>query len=370
VSADIIIIGASARAAAGSARRAGLRPWCVDLFADADLRRLGPVRRIALAQYPKGLIAALADAPEAPLLYTGALENYPKLLARVSRPLWGNLPGLLGRIRSPFLLARRLRGADLPGPAVAAKPTSGGRWLLKPRRGAGGLGIRPYAGGPFQSTHYLQEWLDGMPVAAVFLGRADGGATLLGATQQLIGIPWLNATGFHYAGSVGPLPMAPATRAAWQALGAALMSAFGLRGLFGVDAILRDGIPWPVEINPRYTASIEVLERAFDIPLLALHRAVFEDEPLPPFAPTATASWGKAILYARRDLSFPREGPWRDVLEQPLTDVAPLADIPQADERILAGQPVLTLFASAPNVEECMVRLQEAAQALDRRLGG
>ena len=48
---DLVIIGASARAAAFSAHRAGMRPWCVDLFGDADLARRFPVRRVALADY-------------------------------------------------------------------------------------------------------------------------------------------------------------------------------------------------------------------------------------------------------------------------------------------------------------------------------
>ncbi len=35
----LLIFGASARAAAFSALRAGLQPWCADLFADADALR-------------------------------------------------------------------------------------------------------------------------------------------------------------------------------------------------------------------------------------------------------------------------------------------------------------------------------------------
>ena len=54
-----------------------------------------------------------------------------------------------------------------------------------------------------------------------------------------------------------------------------MSKAAGLRGLFGVDFVLRDGIPWPVEVNPRYTASVEVLEFAAGIRALTLHRSIF-----------------------------------------------------------------------------------------------
>src|ERR1051325_6805760 len=90
MSAHVIILGASTRAAAFSAARAGLSPWCVDLFADADLSRRFPVRKVPLADYPHALLAALNDAPPGPVIYTGGLENHPSLLERIARPLWGN----------------------------------------------------------------------------------------------------------------------------------------------------------------------------------------------------------------------------------------------------------------------------------------
>jgi predicted ATP-grasp superfamily ATP-dependent carboligase len=366
---DLVIIGASARAAAASARRAGLRPWCADLFADEDLRCLGPTVRVATADYPQGLLAALTEAPPAPLLYTGGLENYPDVLARSPFPLWGNSPPVLRRVRSPFLLARRLRARGLPCPAVRAAAGDDRRWLLKPRRSSGGLGIRLHDGASCNPrTHYLQEWLDGDPCAAVFLGWANGQADLLGVTRQLIGTPWLHARGYLYAGSVGPLLLSPSERAAWLALGDVLVGDFGLRGLFGVDAILRDGVPWPVEVNPRYTASVEILERGLGQSLLALHAAVFTGQSLLNLAATrATVTWGKAILYARQDLIFPAMGPWHASLETP-GELPLFADIPAAGAHVAAGRPVMTLFAADKNEEACLARLQETAAALDRRL--
>src|SRR4051812_27209595 len=148
---NLILLGASTRAAAFSAARAGLEPWCADLFADADLRRAFPVRRVALDDYPAGLLATLADAPAGPVMYTGALENYPSLIARIDRPLWGNAPDVLRRVRSPFRLAEALREHGLPTLEVRRDPPpeAGRRWLLKPYRSGGGIGIRHYTGQRF-----------------------------------------------------------------------------------------------------------------------------------------------------------------------------------------------------------------------------
>lgn len=367
----VIILGASTRAAAMSARRAGWTPWCADLFADADLERIATVRKVPIDAYPHGLFEALADAPQAPVIYTGALENRPDLIARIDRPLWGNPPNVLRAVRSPEQWTMCLLEAGLPCPRISNKAEPTGQWLLKPRKSGGGFGIHFHDRQAFVArSHFLQERIDGLPCSAAFLG-ANGQAFLLGVTQQLIGTPWLNASGFHYAGSIGPLPLDPKTQTAWRQLGVALVTTFGLRGLFGVDAVLRDGVPWPVEINPRYTASIEILERSFDDAFLTYHRAAFEGAHPPAFNPPATSAIHcKGILYARRTLTIPDRGPWLDSLEIAALEPIEFADIPYAGEVIEQGRPVLTLFASAPTVGDCMVKLQEKAQALDRRLWG
>src|SRR5687767_3221982 len=101
----LLFFGASARAAAFSALRAGLRPWCADLFADADLRRRCPATRLA-GRYPAAFAQLLRDAPPGPWMYTGGLENHPRLVGRMARlrPLWGNGEESLRRARDPAAL--------------------------------------------------------------------------------------------------------------------------------------------------------------------------------------------------------------------------------------------------------------------------
>src|SRR5947209_1481935 len=117
---DLILVGASVRAAAASALRAGLRPWCLDLFGDADLRAMAPSYRCPAGEYPRGLLPIFREAPEAPWLYTGGLENHPNLVRELAalRPLWGNGPYELAAVRSPFRLARLLDEEGLPYPEV------------------------------------------------------------------------------------------------------------------------------------------------------------------------------------------------------------------------------------------------------------
>src|SRR5260370_1930565 len=162
----VFILGASTRAAAHSAIRAGFSPICADLFADADLRTCARV--IEVVDYPRGLIAAAAAAPAVPWMYTGGLENHPGLVARIlaSRPLWGNGPDVLHRIRDPWYVRHLLDEAGLPSldvwPRHSAPPGADGRWMIKPLHGAAGRGIRIWdrqlpSCTALREAHYFQE---------------------------------------------------------------------------------------------------------------------------------------------------------------------------------------------------------------------
>jgi predicted ATP-grasp superfamily ATP-dependent carboligase len=379
---NLLLIGASTRAAAFSALRAGLRPWCADLFADLDLQARCPVTAVPAKRYPDGFLDLLPGAPPGPWMYTGALENRRGLVRKLGRlrPLWGNAAAALAAARSPWRVHAALTAAGLPCPAVRPvtdPPPRRNRWLLKPRAGAGGAGIRFWGGSPFSRTRaaksYLQEFIEGENAAALYLG--DGrGARLLGVTRQLVGEPWLGAGPFRYCGSLGPLTVTPSTQTLLVRIGETLAAAARLRGLFGVDFVLRDGVPWPVEINPRYTASVEVLEYATGLPALALHRCVFEPTALfrSQVVSHANGIVGKAILFARAPLVFPAEGPWLEVLcsSRSVKDIPDFADIPPAGERFEERRPILTFFAGAADMMGCLEMLRRGARDLDAVLFG
>jgi uncharacterized protein len=383
--ANLLIIGASARAAAFSALRAGLEPWCADLFADADLAARCPVRRMAAPAYPHAFGSLAGSAPAGPWLYTGGLENYPDLVWQLARNrvLWGNNRRELEPARSPQRLAQALSAAGVPHPTLFDEFPEGmpsqGRWLIKPSTGTGGVGIHwlqaAPAGPKSRRGDYLQEFIEGEASAAVYVAAA-GAAWLLGVTRQLIGEAAYHARPFQYCGSIGPLAAGDGERTAYQRLGDTLARAFGLRGVFGVDCIERDGVPFPVDVNPRYTASVEVLEYASGTPILALHRAAFEPEAAPTPAlqgcGAARKIVGKAILFAKQPLTFPGDGPWMTVLRQPgdIGEMPAFADIPRAGETIEAGQPILTLFARADSVPSCRAALEWLALDLERWLFG
>lgn len=370
-STDLLILGASTRAAAFSALRAGLHPFCGDLFADRDLEARCPVAAVPGKCYPEGLMDVARQAPPGPWIYTGGLENRPEIVERISlsRDLWGNPPEVLRRARDPYRVAACLQRAGLPVPALSASPegiVSDGSWLAKPYRSAGGSKIHAWRGRALPSTtdYYFQQRVSGPACAAIYV--ADGKrASLIGFSEQLVGQRFLHARPFAYCGSIAPLGMGPETTAAFMRVGECLAEEFGLLGLFGVDAILHEGLPWIVEINPRYTASVELIEYASGIQLMALHRAVFVQAGpcLSPTKPPHSGVVGKAILFAPQTLEVPDLQNWMK-LPADLHGMPQVADIPQQGSRIRRGRPILTVFCRAGGREECLEGLQTRCSEL------
>jgi predicted ATP-grasp superfamily ATP-dependent carboligase len=55
---------------------------------------------------------------------------------------------------------------------------------------------------------YLQEYIDGVPMSALFCSDSTG-VHLFGMSLQLIGWPSLGASGFLFCGNVGPVDPGP-----------------------------------------------------------------------------------------------------------------------------------------------------------------
>ena len=366
----ITIVGASVRAAASSAARAGFAVYAADLFADVDLRR---DCQVAIATtYTDGLSKIVSGSQSGGWMYTGALENYPSLVDEMAaiRPLWGNAGKVLCRVRDPLQIADVLRGAGLPCPAAArssASLSSEMRWLKKSLHSAGGARVSrwsPPAEPPDCSPdEYFQQFVDGQPCSAVYVADKRT-AVLLGVTRQLIGAAWTGASGFRYAGSIGPVALSESATSQFVAIGSALVQAFGLIGLFGVDAIVNPAGVWSVEVNPRYTASTELLDLAFGFQAVDLHIEACESGKLPTALPSAAElCFGKAILFATRGFVVPSELTARLEAENN-SKQARVADIPVSGSVVQAGWPVITLLAEAIDEHAVFQSLRQRASEI------
>ncbi|QDU58556.1 ATP-grasp domain-containing protein [Aeoliella mucimassa] len=354
----LAIVGASARAAAWSARSAGYEVVAADLFADADLVDRCPATRIE--DWPGEFASWLANQQVDAWLYTGGLENYPQLVAEMARirPLLGNGPKVLEPCRSPVVLHDWLQKSLVATPAIASvQPNSTEEWLVKSTTSAGGIGVADASGDALPSgTIYWQRRIAGRAISAAFVA-ADTQVELLGVTEQLIGRHWTGAAPYQYAGSIGPLQLSAAALSAVIDAGRVVATKAGLVGLFGIDFVLDShNVAWVIEVNPRYTASMEVIERLTGLNMMAVHVASCITEQLPP-GPTVMPGrfGGKAYLFAPREVTvgnLPRVG---------------VADVPATGSTIAQGDPLCTLLVDAPEYSLVEPALCRRAAALLRQ---
>lgn len=369
---QVLILGASTRAAAMSALRAGFDPICIDQFADADLRQISSVTEIdSLSPGPKTQLAsAVKQVRHLPVIPVGGTENQPDLLrdlASQQTGYWGASPAAVASVRDPFQLAEGLE--ELKQRVLAVQPCvdpppRDGQWVVKPIASAGGRHIAVWdeAASIPQFAHFFQQRVTGKVYSGLFLAETmPGDVRFVGLTRQLVGCTELDASPFAWCGNIGPVFLPVETEFLVRRWGNILKWKFGLTGLFGIDFMVDEaGAPWLLEVNPRVTGSVEILELACANSLLADHVACYSPEAAaqawefaaPPYMPGGDRL-GRAILYAPRRLTS--QIPLPDPIDW---ESAPrIADIPTPGSVIAAGQPVCSVYAWGENEDEVTSRL-------------
>jgi len=365
---DLFIIGASTRALADSAYRLGLQATCLDQYADADLtRKAHQVNQLSFDESGRPLLAAESFRDivgQAPWIYTGPLENQSGWLATAAEGtrLYGNSATVTHRVRDIHALADWLRAASAPMAMPGMRPIHDrpkrlAGWLWKTENSSGGwevvkartrLSRRNDSAEP--QSGYWQKRIIG-PAYGVTIASDGPNAVVIGTCRSLHGAP---GRPFAYAGSSGPERSVHVRRMEniLGELAAELTRSFGLRGLWNIDVVYepRHDRWFLLEINPRPSASMEVLELAARQSLLEIHLAVFRDSgkgwleranELKARLAQTRHQVTKRIVYAWRNLRLTRHN-LPDVCMEPWPRQAFFADIPHPGTCIPAGYPVMT----------------------------
>src|SRR5262249_25131981 len=164
-------------------------------------------------------------------------------------------------------------------------------------------GVRPWRGQALRPTEILQEMVDGVSASLSFV--ADGRRSVVLAWTEQRHSPG----GYRYAGNVLPLEGTSRARREASAIADALTWEHGLRGLNGFDFILRNDRAVVLEVNPRYCASMELVERASGASVFGLHLRACQGH-LPDRVEEPSGVWGKAIVYATRTVAAPDTTAW------------------------------------------------------------
>lgn len=233
-------------------------------------------------------------------------------------------------------------------------------YLAKPFAGAGGLNIRRAS--EADSGFYLQQFIPGRSLGISFV-LSPSGATLIGVTESLDCDAWYGPREFIYRGSWGPVTLRPNQIKKLKCAARYIQCETGLRGWLQFDVIEDgNGKLWLLELNPRWTAGMEVLVKTGANPV-AMHLSACScdwaegGEELnsskassKSCAEECAEYFAKAVYYTPADI---------ELTPKRLSSLHSLpsgsfADIPSAQmlgSVIEAGHPALTLRAKIPHGE-------------------
>lgn len=396
----LLLIGFNTRCLAESSGKAGYSFVSLDCFGDLDHSLLGPVfsprRRQpdlpacdvvnmeSLVEW--GKVLAKREHCDS-IVYASGLENHPELLAKLVAEsgcrLYGNDPSVLCEVRDPVALSNNLRqaGYRTPGTVRAgSEPSdSGTQWLIKPVKSGGGHGIvLKDQQNAVPEGSVLQEYISGQSCSFTFV--SDGrNCAVLGITEQIVGARSCTGRMFGWGGNIFPLQSREqkAIRDAVADIASHLASSYGLKGLNGVDFILQGKNCWVIEVNPRYSASMELLEQAYRLPMIKLHVLACsgnwkEVKREVDRLPEVRCFWAKQVVYTRtRMLACPAalrgssgdERTWaRGMYAQGLRD------LPYPGDVISSRSPVATAVASGASREDCLRKMASLSALMRSQL--
>ncbi|MFO0979853.1 MAG: ATP-grasp domain-containing protein [Planctomycetaceae bacterium] len=362
------------RSLAESVLDSGWTPLCIDFFGDSDLRQM-LTRRVgrylgaieSFRELPNRVAGIPADIP---LIWGGGLENEPGVLESIAaqRPVCGVSLDFVRTVREPQELDQLVLGTALRRPRrVSAAPVEATRrWLRKPYRSGGGLGIEFFEASrcsppePVKGT-YLEEFIEGLPFSVVVYGDGRGQATVIGSSLLLSGLTELGARGFQYCGNLGPAQMPGAMHRDVSNAVKTLASRTLLGGVIGLDLVAGAEGVFLLEVNPRLTASHWLFESGSSGHLVRLQvGGLGQTSTLGGSSgPSAVQIGVQLILWNQQTQKVP------DLSSLRLSGGFRFADVPEPGVLGESGTPMCSLLGTGASAAQLIDALAENSPAIE-----
>ena len=341
----VLVAGFSTRHVAQSAFHAGCKVCAVDHFCDQDLSWVTEdrMRFDELDELP-GVVQEMAGRHRFDMLVvTSGAEDMSSDVR-----LCGTPPETVCRFLDKLATQNFFEDLGVPVPQLSGEQEYPA--FLKPRRGAGGWRNAVIRNeGELASwealypdvPYLLQHVVSGIPTSVCCI--ADGlHARAIAANEQLL--RGAEGAGFGFCGSVTPCRHEKAGQ--MVALAERIAAASGCIGTIGIDFMIGDGIV-AIELNPRFQATVDTVERATGQNLFRLHADACTGV-LPATGITYRGFAVRKILFADRDMTVLTD----------LKHLSPiLADIPWPGTELEKDQAVTSVFGEGTSREEALAAL-------------
>ncbi|UOA10358.1 ATP-grasp domain-containing protein [Methylobacter sp. S3L5C] len=353
----ILIVASSGRMLAQAAKKAGLKPLVIDLFADLDTQYYAEafvqVSSLAKKQLTSAVDYFIKQYAVAHIIYGSGFEYYPESLHYLAGRLLvlGNSPDTFAKLHDKPGFFSSLKRLNIPHPEVCfTAPAYADNWLVKPMQGQGGLGIKYYHPQDFiEPADYWQKYQTGKQYSVLFL--ADGTELqVIGFNRQWV-ISLSESREFIFSGIINSCGLLDKQKQQITDWLKKLIPEFGLKGLNSLDFIQAGGVSLVLEINPRPSASMQL----YDADLLTRHIKASQGE-LTTYC-GHTGYTGYQIVYAVQDVTIPDGFEWPEGC----------MDLSKSGTVCHTGQPVCSIITHQDQAHSVMNELLIKQLNLNKR---
>jgi len=369
----ILLAGANTRAVACSLKKLGYQVYSADYFGARDLKPCTHQLKSVLDQKPHQSCGNFTENFNPLLIREMALEMVDDVDGVIccagASPDWFPSHKIIGNpyvemLEDKFRLYQKLKknfnvpdtylinDRDEAREIVTSTPEK--QFILKPRYGAGGYGVRRldpiiqetvFNSQEIETDNWiLQEFVAGENISASVLSTHNDAQTIL-TSSQIIGDRQLGQREpFGYCGNIAPYT----GDGKIAELAPKVTRHLSLIGSNGVDFIIKDGKVGVIEVNPRLQGTFECAERALNINLAEAHLEACKGH-LPEVPPPHKFAV-KMIIHA------PQRSQVGDL------DFEGVHDVPYPGVIIEPGEPLATVITSGKIREDVIYSARKLVQ--------
>lgn len=388
---NLLVVGIDTVSIANSAKKAGYQIYAADYFGDMDLRRVCSGFRAVIKQ-KRGKSCGRIESKFKPepflkmakslsekfkidaILLSSGLDDDFNILRELNdlAPILGNSPRIVEGVRKKPRFFKELKrlGIDYPETAIvknideakAAAAKIGYPVVVKPLRGFGRVSIRTALNSKemervvsfFSGEILVQKFMYGLH-ASMSLLTTTKDVKVLTINEQLLGLRFLfQQESFGYCGNIVPLRIADSILKKCKHIAEKIALNFHFQGSNGIDLVIsKEGIPYVVEVNPRFQGTLECVERVLGINLVESHINACLHGSLPTIKEKTSTFCTRLILYSPKRIITPDLTPFWEV-----------RDVPLPESVIEKGEPLCSIITEEKNRNFAFQKARKLAESV------
>jgi uncharacterized protein len=396
----VLVAGTNTRAVVCSLKKLGYQVYSADYFGSMDLRSCADKFESVLDQKPLKSCGKFSERFKTSVIEKMALEmvddvdgiiccvgvspaRFPsnKIIGNVDLEVVEDKYSLIKNIEGYFNVPETHLVTDRDDAKDIATSSPDKKFILKPRYGAGGYGVRMFDfSNHLEDKEYstninqaninqvienddwiLQEFIQGENISASVLATKSDATTIL-TSSQIIGDEVLGQREpFGYCGNIVPYTEDTNTGNTYtedmeiSEIAQKVVTHLSLIGSNGVDFILRNGELYVIEVNPRLQGTFECAEMALDINMAEAHHEAFQGHLMKIPNPSKFAV--KMVIHAHQRSHVGN------------LDLEGVHDLPNRGVIIEKGEPIATVLTSNSVKEDAIYSARKQVQMVYNQLG-